>query len=296
MQSPATATYLSTVHPGQLLLPEGFTLPPLPYLVGLLIAIGLVGYGLYVRRPDVDAAIVVAFAPWMAVGSALHVLYVLGALPAAIAPLAGTPSVYLSVAAIAGGFWLVGVELVRSVVAIGDGDVTVPVLVAAPGIAALLSAAGVTLAFGAAAGTLQPVWPTFAALVTLPVTAVAWLALVRIAPGAGRSGAVGVLVMFGHALDGISTAIGVDVLGFGERTPLSQLILDVGAALPTASVIGSGWLFVLVKLAVAGLVVALFDDFVRESPAEAYLLLGLVAAVGLGPGVHNLLLFAVAGV
>ena len=296
MQPLASATTPSTAHPGQLLLPEGFALPPVPYLVGLLVALGLVGYGLYVRRPAVDAWVVVAFAPWMAVGSALHVLYVLGTLPPAIAPLAGTPSVYLSVGVVAGAFWLAGVELDRSGVAIGGWNGVVPIVVGAPGIAALLAAAGATLAVGAAAGTLQPAWPAFAALVTLPVTAVAWIVLVRIAPGARRSGAVGVLVVFAHALDGVSTAIGVDVLGFGERTPLSQLILDVGAALPTASVVGSGWLFVLVKLAVAGVVVALFDDFLEEAPAESYLLLGLVAAVGLGPGAHNLLLFAVAGV
>ncbi|WP_119821961.1 DUF63 family protein [Halalkaliarchaeum desulfuricum] len=295
MQPFAVVALASDVRPSQLLLPEGFGLPPLPYLVILLFAIGAVGYGLYVRRPTVDAWVVVGFAPWMAVGSALHVLYVLGALPPAIGPLAGTPSVYLSVGAIAGGFWLVGVELVRSGASIGDSDVTAPVVVGVSGTAVLVAAVGAVLAVGAAAGTLQPLWPTIAALLTLPVTAFAWIVLVRIAPGASRSGAVGVFVVFGHALDGISTAIGVDVLGFGERTPLSQLILDVGAALPTASAIGSGWLFVLVKLTVAGLVVALFDDFIEESPAEAYLLLGLVAAVGLGPGVHNLLLFAVAG-
>lgn len=35
-------------------------------------------------------------------------------------------------------------------------------------------------------------------------------------------------------------------------------------------------------------------DYVREEPTEGYLLLGLVAAVGLGPGVHNLVLFSIA--
>ena len=296
MQPLVFATAQSTVSPGQLLLPEGFALPPLPYLIGLLFAIGLVAYGLIARRPDVDQSVVVAFAPWMAVGSALHVLYVFGALPPAVIPLAGTPAVYLSVGAIAGGVWLASTELVRAGVAIGDDDATVPLVVGVSGGGVLVAVVGAVLAVGAAAGTLQPLWPAFAAILSLPVTAIAWMVLVRIAPGAGRAGAVGVLVVFGHALDGISTAIGVDVLGFGERTPLSQLILDVGAALPTAPVLGSGWLFVLVKLIVAGLVVALFDDFVEEAPAEAYLLLGLVAAVGLGPGVHNLLLFAIAGV
>jgi uncharacterized membrane protein len=87
----------------------------------------------------------------------------------------------------------------------------------------------------------------------------------------------------------------VDLLGFGERTPVSQAVLDVAASLPTAETFGVGWLFVLVKLAIAEVVVFLFADFVREDPTEGFLLLGAVAAVGLGPGVHNLLLFMVAG-
>ncbi|MCO8268932.1 DUF63 family protein, partial [Haloferax sp. AB510] len=112
---------------------------------------------------------------------------------------------------------------------------------------------------------------------------------------AAAAGSLGLLAIFGHALDALSTAVGIDVLGFGERTPLSRIILEAAAALPTAEVIGVGWLFVLVKLVVAGFVVALLADYVREDPTEGALLLGLVAAVGLGPGVHNLLLFAIAG-
>nr|NIS28553.1 DUF63 domain-containing protein [Actinomycetota bacterium]NIU64024.1 DUF63 domain-containing protein [Actinomycetota bacterium]NIW25823.1 DUF63 domain-containing protein [Actinomycetota bacterium]NIX20692.1 DUF63 domain-containing protein [Actinomycetota bacterium] len=66
-------------------------------------------------------------------------------------------------------------------------------------------------------------------------------------------------------------------------------------ALPTAELLGVGWLFVAVKLGVAGAVVWLFADFVEDDPRQGYLLLAVVAAVGLGPGVHNLLLYAAAG-
>jgi len=37
----------------------------------------------------------------------------------------------------------------------------------------------------------------------------------------------------------------------------------------------------------------LLADSVREDPAEGRLLFVLVAAVGLGPGAHNLLLFTI---
>ena len=85
------------------------------------------------------------------------------------------------------------------------------------------------------------------------------------------------------------------MLGSGERTPLSRLIIEFAAGLPAEPIIGAGWLFVLVKLGVASLVVWLFADLVEAEPRRSRLLLGFVAAVGLGPAVHNLLLFTISG-
>lgn len=122
----------------------------------------------------------------------------------------------------------------------------------------------------------------------------AWRALVRINPAVGVTGGVGGLVVFAHALDGVSTAVGVTQLGFGERSPLSRLLLELGG-LPSVPVFGEGWVFLLVKLAVAGVAVSLFVPYVRETPREGMLFLGFLAAVGLGPAAHNLLLFTIAG-
>jgi uncharacterized membrane protein len=49
-----------------------------------------------------------------------------------------------------------------------------------------------------------------------------------------------------------------------------------------------------VKLGLAAGVVVLLSEYVAEEPRQGTLLLGLVAAVGLGPGAHNLVLFTVA--
>ncbi len=271
--------------PPAAILPEGFALPPLPHLAALVLGVAAVGYGLYSRSPRVTERRVLALAPWMAVGSALHVLYVIGALPAAVHPFAGTPSVYVSVAVVAGGLWLVA----------DAADLPVAATLAAAGTLCLLPAVGWAFAAGAARGSLSPAVPIIGLVAAAVVAAAAWAALRRVSPEAAATGGAGALAVFGHALDGVSTAVGVDLLGFGERSPLSRLILDAGAALPTAEYVGAGWLFVLVKLVVACFVVTVLADYVREEPDEGYLLLGLVAAVGLGPGVHNLLLFTIAG-
>jgi uncharacterized membrane protein len=147
---------------------------------------------------------------------------------------------------------------------------------------------------GVNANTFNPVYPVFGTVVAALVTALAWVGLslsyTDVARYTGRTGA---FVVFAHSLDGVSTALGYDLLGAGERTPLSRLILEFSAGLPTAQYLGAGWLFVLVKIVLALVIVAAFREYLEESPRRARLLLAFVAAVGFGPGVYNLLQFTI---
>ena len=267
-------------------LPEGFALPPPAYLVGLLAAAGAVGWAAARRRPRVTTGRVLAFAPWMVLGSAGHVLYVRNALPGPIRPLGGTPAVYVAVAVAAVGAWLV-------VDATLDGE-SVPRALATLGSVFAVGAVGAVGTVGVAGGSLSPVVPAAGFVVAAVLTGVVWIGITRAVPAVRPTGALGAFVIFAHVLDGVSTAVGVDVLGFGERTPLSRIIIEFAAGLPTEAVLGTVWLFVVVKIAVASLVVWLFADLIAEEPARSRLLLGFVGAVGLGPAVHNLLLFSVA--
>lgn len=260
-----------------MVLPSGFALPPLPYLLALLIGVLGVAGLLYRRSPRVTQAVVLGLVPWIMVGAGLHVLYQLGVVPTAIRPLLGTPSVYLTTFVFAGAVWLLA------------GD-RAPTVLAGSGSIAFLVVVGLTVT----TGPIHPGWPIMGLVVSVALAVPTWTGLRRVRPAVEITGWVGGLVLFAHSIDGVSTAIGVDVLGFGERTPASRLVLELAGALPTADLIGRGWLFVIVKLAVASLVVWLFVDYVREDEQRGYLLLALIAALGLGPGVHNLLLYTVA--
>ena len=279
--APERKAFAPTAALDPMVLPAGFALPPLPYLLGLTLGLAAVGAALAARRPAVEERHVLALVPWVLAGATAHVLYVVEALPAVVRPLAGTPAVYAAVAVVAGATWAgldaAGRDPARPLGAVG-------VVLFVP----LLGAALAT------AGTLAPRWPAAAVVVAALLAAGAWRALVGLRPDVAVTGRVGPLVVFAHALDGVSTAVGVDVLGFGERTPLSQVIIEFGAALPTAELLGSGWPFVAVKLALAAVVAVVLADVVRDEPTEGYALLTLVAAVGLGPAVHNLVLFTVA--
>lgn len=269
-----------------MVLPSDFALPALPYLAALALGGVVAVVLLYRRRPPVTERTVAALAPWMAAGGTLYALYQAGAAPEPLAPLFSAPAVYVSVGVLAGLVWA----------GVADRDGSTWSLTGAAGPLAasgsvLLAAALVAAALAETPDTMGTSAAGSAVILaaSIAATAVAWVLLSRTAE-VSATGAVGVLAVFGHTLDGISTAVGYDLLGFGEQTPLSRIILEAGAALPPD--IGGGWLFALVKIALGGAIVVLFESYVREAPAEGYLVLGLVAAVGFGPGFHNLVLFA----
>jgi uncharacterized membrane protein len=268
-----------------MILPAGFETPPLAYLAFLVVASAAVLARLVIESPRVTERTVLALAPWMATGATSYVCYQIGVVPPVLAPLASSPIVYVTTFVVAGTVWLLATRL-RSDPA--------PHLAAA-GVVGWLLPAGAALGFGARAGGLLLTWPLAAVALAVVLTGLLWAGLRRVRPGpTGLTGGAGTLVVFGHALDGVSTAVGVEVLGFGEQTPLSRLILELGNALPIAPYVGGAWLFVAVKLALAAAVVLLLAEQVRETPTEGYLLLAAVAAVGFGPGVHNVVLFVVA--
>ncbi|MFB6117951.1 DUF63 family protein [Halosegnis sp.] len=268
------------------LLPTGAALPPLPYLAAVLLGVAAVGGTLYRRRPPVTSLVVAGFAPWMVAGATGYALYQVEAIPSALAPLFGNPIVYATTFTGAGAVWLVVADRpadrwqlpsVPGTLALSGGGVATALLAAAIGVAL-------------ARDSLTPGWPLAGLLVSVVVAGGVWLAARdRVAV----TGWPGLLVVFGHTLDAISTAVGIH-LGFGEQTPLSAVLIEAGAGLPPAALFGEAWLFVFVKLVVATGVLFAFRGYVREDPSEAALYLGLVAAVGLGPGAHNLVLFAVA--
>jgi len=277
-----------------MVLPTGFALPPLPYLVVLVGGVGLIAALLVALEPPVDQRTVVALAPWMALGGALHALNQppIELYDAALAPLFGTPSVYLTTFNTMGTVWLLlsflGVRMghddtiSRNLGLVGTGILTVVLVLSA--ITALRS------------GIIDPVWSPLAMILSLFVAAIAVLAMALWrTPLVIRARYAAPTVVFAHVFDGISTAIGTDVLGVSERSPVPRAIMEFAGDLPTASAIGSGWLFVLVKLVVAVVVVLLMDDYLQEEPVEASLILSLVAAVGLGPATNNVVLFLFAG-
>lgn len=267
----------------------GAELPPLLYAVPLLLAfLGVVAL-LWVVHPPITDWTAVAFVPWMLTGAILHVLYVLGVYPESIRPLFGTLSVYVTTATAAGLVWIAMTFLAairhdfhtdRGLGTVGTGF----------GITFVIFA----ILTSVENGSFTPFWSVIGAVVAAVVAAVAWVLLsLRYTEVAARAGRTGAVVVFAHALDGITTAIGYDFLGSGERVVLSGYILRAGERLPTYDVIGAGWLFVLVKVVLAVVVVAAFKEYLEEDPRHARLALAFVAAVGFGPGLHNVLLFAV---
>lgn len=275
-----------------------FVVPDLPYIAALAIAMIIIVVLVYAIQPPVTQPIILATVPWIINGAILHVFYQMhlvapeGLFPSAIAPLFSAPSVYITTFVLLALVWLMGTMIVPSpqhhrkvakyILIIGIGTL-IPLF-------ALLIWQGMGDAF-----ELNPILPVLGLIISLVLTFVLFIAI-----GMWRTYIiaetryVGALVIFGHVFDAVTTAIGVEILDAGERTLIPRMIMDFAADLPTADTLGEAWLFVLIKIVLAMAIVILFADYVRDKPAEGNLLLGIIAAVGLGPAVNNFLLFMLA--
>ncbi|MDZ7731355.1 MAG: DUF63 family protein [Natrialbaceae archaeon] len=245
---------------------------------------------LWAISPPVPNRLTVAFAPWIMFGSTIHVLYKQGTFPETIEVLFSSPTVYITFTIIISIIWILGVFLHAAGL-----QRSISRFVGITGTGFFIVFAHLAIFMGWRQGAFEPFWPVVAVIIAGLIAAVAWvLVSLWFTEIAAVTGLTGALVVFAHSLDGVSTAIGFDVIGAGEQVPTSALLLEAGASLPTAEFVGAGWLFVLIKVLLALAVLGLFSEILRDWPHKARLVLVAIAAVGLGPGVHNLLLFTVA--
>ena len=273
-------------------LPNGLVIPPLPYAITLVVLTAASVAGLYLLGPPVTSRQVLALAPWMVAGGALHAFELVGLAPGALGHFLAAPAVYVTTFLLAAAVWIPSV--VRAQMLDDPGRIARNLGVVGTAFALALAGVAYAFAIGRVDSTTALVWLPLgflgAGVLTAPVY---YLLALRWTGAVDRAGVAGPLVVYAHALDGFSTALGVDVIGTGERTPIPRRIMDFAETLPTYPYLGKGWLFAVVKLVVAAGIVVLLADLVEEDPTEGNLLFAFVAAVGLGPAANNLFLFLI---
>ena len=167
-----------------------------------------------------------------------------------------------------------------------------------------LAASLAYLSFLAAATDYVEFYPQVLALtlvIATAATAVTWKVATASEPTIRRgTGVAGIVIIWGHAIDGVANVIGLNwmpaLTGTANLVPkhvVNALIVNwTGRLLPSSivAVTGDAWPFLLVKLAAATFVVWVFNgEMFEESPRYTLMLLITVLAVGLGPGTRDML-------
>ncbi|SDF74751.1 DUF63 family protein [Halorientalis regularis] len=300
----------AAVAAGQVVAEPGYTLvSEVGYMVVLLF--GLIGVLQLLRRLDVgrDRDLFFALVPFMLFGGALRVVEDANdAVPEGVSQaitypwnsLIISPIIYFTVFFVTLASLLVTIKL-RS----GGYVETYARPMAAVGSVAFVVTFGylVTLSFSA---DYVEFYPQVLLSVVLIATALAggiYFAVDRFRPeiNAG-TGLIGLVVLWGHAIDGVANVVAADWLGalglpaairYSPKHPANAFIISTAEAILPASLLtalGSSWPFLLVKLVVALAVVWIFDrEIFEESPRYALLLLTAIVAVGLGPGTRDMI-------
>ena len=114
-------------------------------------------------------------------------------------------------------------------------------------------------------------------------------------------GSIGIVILWSQILDGVANVVGLDWVyrltrGMQQnlipKHPINRGLVEIGSQFPDwiTNVIGTAWPFLVVKIGAAVLVIYIFDkEAMEENPSWTILLLIVIIAVGLGPGMRDML-------
>lgn len=251
---------------------------------------------LYAEHPRVSRRAVAALVPWMVVGSALSVLAGAADYPAVVRPAITGAGAYLTTYVVVCLAWFAILQFGRGARPTGQ----LPTYLGAMGIG---TAATVVSALLLHAGHLvagQLFWLAIAPIAAAAVAGIVLLLLGLWYPeAAAYTGMAGGLVVFGHALAAIGTAVAV-VAASGSHTTLSWAVLNLAATVAAAGLVDLNqqllwaWGFVWSKLVLATVAIVVLTAYTRRHPDRGNLALGFVAALGVVGGVTALLSMVVA--
>ncbi|MGM0398245.1 MAG: DUF63 family protein [Halobacteriota archaeon] len=290
-----------TAYPGYTLVSEvGYALTLIFSLVGVVFLL---------RRLELGEKIsfIYPLIPFMLLGGALRVVEdAMNAVPDGIEPaiqyplntLLISPFIYFTVFFMTVGALLVSIWAERTAL-----TETFEWPLAGIGTAMLVGTLGY-LGYLSVSTTYVYFHPVFTVLTMGGAFAIAiglWIPIRRRVPWmASGTPVLGGVILWAHSVDGVSNVLALDwgqELGLPAdlvpKHPVNRGIIEISeSVLPesVASVIGTAWPFLLVKVVAALVVIALFDEkMFDEDPRFAVLLLIAVIAVGLGPGTRDML-------
>ena len=299
----------AAIQSGQIVAEPGYTIvSEVGYM--LILVYMLAGVYLLLERLDIarDPNLYFALVPFMLLGGALRVVEdgTDRAVEAGVAPLLEYPLSSLIISpVIYGTTFLLTLLSLLGAIALQRRGIIDSYYRATAGIGVTFVVVTLTyLTFGAVTTDYSTLYPsvvvTTVAIASGLSYALYWLFDAYAPEVNGGTGYIGLLVIWGHAIDGVANVLLADWLDllqvpltYYPKHPANAFIIATTETLQPAGLtaaIGTSWPFLLVKLGVASLVVWLFnDEFIDESPRYALLLLVAVTAVGLGPGTRDML-------
>ncbi|WP_254821449.1 DUF63 family protein [Haloglomus halophilum] len=255
--------------------------PPAPALVtavlvsvAALLAVGCIAW----VGPPVTRRLVLAGTPWMVLAGLLYPLAATGVYGGPLAATLGSPLVVPVTVVLATVLWI---PLVQAGRVRTRGDPAGYLVASGTGVVAPVLAVTV-LAGRATVATLVPLAlaPVVAAIAAAAVVFVLGLSA---APALAAARSLALLAVYAQALHAVAVVVAVDALGVPASGPMARATVGLGAELVGG--FGIGWPFLLLKLCAVALLVVGLGRLAERRETVAYVLLGTVAALGVGPAV-----------
>lgn len=245
-----------------------------PVVVAVLLAMVVVAR----IGPPITRRLVLAVTPWMVVGGLLHALATAGVYGGSLAATLGSLLVVPGTVLLATVLWLPLVQAGRVRTRADPSG-----YLAATGVGVLVPVLVVTLLAGRA--TVATLVPLALAPVVAGVAAAAVVFVLGLsaAPALAAARSLALLAVYAQAFHAVAVAVAVDALGAPAPGPLASATVGLGASFVDS--FGTAWPFLLLKLCGVAFLVVVLGRLAERRETAAYVLLGIVAALGVGPGV-----------
>lgn len=264
-------------------------------LYGAVIVVSIL---LYLERPRITRWTVLTLVPWMVAASTIPVLAGVGDYPDTVRPLLDASTAYLSTYLILGMAWFGMIEITVD----PEARQVLPDYLGAMGVGMATVLITLVILNGEPASVEQLGWSVLILFgVALFAVATVFFLGFWYVDAPTRTGGVGMLAVFGQTLDGVTRSIGIEIFDTASHSLLSWQVLDFVALTQTdaqPSEIAFSWslTYVWIKVALAVFAVVLLAQQVNRRPGRVYLVLGIIAAMGVTTGMTNLLLIAIGGI
>ena len=240
---------------------------------------------LYREKPQIKPGTVFAIVPWTVLAASLLIYSSFSEFPEYARPLATPLTITIATLFLFGFFYL----LFDQLAAMNGSQSSLDYYIGAMGVGTALILVLIIIMLGGFS-LADLLWLTVIPIISGMLATMAIILFTMLSPDvAAYTGIVGWLAVTAHVMEAITTAVRLEIFGPEAHTIITRSLAELSNNIPILATVPFGWEYVVLRLLIAVILVAVIAPVVRNSPRRGYVALGIFTILGVYPAAYDIL-------